>query len=223
MTDLSGKTAIVTGASRGIGLGIAQALGQAGCRVACVATSEASAERGAAAVRETGSEALAFAADVRESERATEIARNMVCSWGMSDVLGPVSYGDQRNEVFLGDELMRNRNYSEDTSRAIDAEVRQILETSHKTAVELLESSRDEVERMTAALMAYETITGEDVNRILAGATVDELRPVDKKPPRVDSDKGAPELQGQDVPRRGSDTDENEGFEGSSVPVPGPA
>ena len=59
-------------------------------------------------------------------ERATEIARAMVCSWGMSDALGPVSYGDQRNEVFLGDELMRSRNYSEDTSRAIDAEVRKI-------------------------------------------------------------------------------------------------
>lgn len=87
MTDLSGKTAIVTGASRGIGLGIAQALGQAGCRVACVATSEASAERGAAAVRETGSEALAFAADVRESERATEIAKEVLGAWGQVDIL----------------------------------------------------------------------------------------------------------------------------------------
>ena len=154
-------------------------------------------------------------------ERATEIARNMVCSWGMSDALGPVSYGDQRNEVFLGDEMIRNRNYSEHTSRAIDEEVRQILEVSHKTAVDLLEASRDEVERMADALMRYETISGDDVNRILEGATVEELRPPEPDPPPIDTDEGTPEVSGQDSSQ--PDTDENEGFDGTSVPVPGPA
>jgi len=155
-------------------------------------------------------------------ERATEIARNMVCSWGMSDVLGPVSYGDQRNEVFLGDELMRNRNYSEDTSRAIDREVRQILDESHKAAIKIIDAHRDEIERMTEALMRYETISGVDVERIMGGATVDELRPpTPKAPPRIDSDKGAP--QGLLAEEPGTQEDEDEGFEGTSVPIPGPA
>ncbi len=87
MTDLSGKTAIVTGASRGIGLGITQTLARAGCKVAAVATSETSAERGAAAARELGVEALAFAADVRDSARAQEIATEVAKTWGGIDIL----------------------------------------------------------------------------------------------------------------------------------------
>ncbi len=87
MTDLSGRTAIVTGASRGIGLGITEALARAGCRVAAVATSESSAEKGAAAARDAGGEALAFAADVRDGARADEVAKAVMGEWGRIDVL----------------------------------------------------------------------------------------------------------------------------------------
>jgi len=152
-------------------------------------------------------------------ERATEIARNMVCSWGMSEALGPVSYGEQRKEVFLGDELMRSKNYSEETSRAIDDEVRRILEASHRKAVTILQAHRDEMERLTDALMRYETISGEDVERIIAGATVDELRPVG----RANAPKGplgrAQPVRGDASARR----PEGEGLPGASVPLPGPA
>jgi len=87
MTDLSGKTALVTGGSRGIGRGVVEALARSGCRVGVVATSESSAELGAAAAREAGSEALAFAADVRDGARASEIAAAVSKEWGRIDIL----------------------------------------------------------------------------------------------------------------------------------------
>jgi cell division protease FtsH len=151
-------------------------------------------------------------------ERATELARQMVCSWGMSDLLGPVSYGEQRQEVFLGDELMRNKNYSEATSQEIDREVRKIINISHTTATEILEAHRDEMERLTEALMRYETLSGDDVRRLMAGATVDELRPVEHKQPEPEV---SPEARGTTDPVRGEE--EDEGFGSSSVPVPEPA
>ncbi|MCB9897411.1 MAG: ATP-dependent zinc metalloprotease FtsH [Planctomycetes bacterium] len=148
-------------------------------------------------------------------ERATEIARNMVCAWGMSDVMGPVSYGESRSEVFLGDELMRHRNYSEETSRAIDEEVRRFLDAAHAKARSILEGHRDEMERLKDALMQYETITGEDVEKILAGVPVAALRG------RTAPGKPAPPAGGAPVPSPAPRKREDEGFGG--LPVPGPA
>lgn len=150
-------------------------------------------------------------------ERATEIARNMVCSWGMSESMGPVSYGESRSEVFLGDELMRNKNYSEETSRAIDEEVRKILNAAHAKATQILESNRDSMERITEALLIYETITGDDVQKILQGASVASLRP---RPPRAAPPGGnevRPALPSQEV------DEGEEGLSGPGVPVPGTA
>ena len=155
-------------------------------------------------------------------ERATEIARKMVCSWGMSDALGPVSYGEQRGEVFLGDELMRSKNYSEETSRAIDNEVRAILDEAYATAHAILDSHRDEMEAVTEALMVYETISGEDVSSLLAGVSVADLRrPV---PANEEAKPKGPVLAdpARKTARRAAD-DEDEGLAGGQVPVPGPA
>jgi 3-oxoacyl-[acyl-carrier protein] reductase len=87
MTDLSGRTALVTGGSRGIGRATVEALAQAGCRVAVVATSEASAEQGAAVARDAGAEALAFAADVRDGARASEVVGKVMDAWSRVDIL----------------------------------------------------------------------------------------------------------------------------------------
>lgn len=134
-------------------------------------------------------------------ERATEIARAMVCSLGMSEALGPMALGESRSEVFLGDELMRNKNYSEATSEAIDAEVRRILDVAYDRAKTLIAGHRDEMERITQALMRYETISGDDVRAIMAGASVESLRPppppaepvrapVTPAPPRDEPEQG---------------------------------
>jgi len=154
-------------------------------------------------------------------ERATEIARNMVCSWGMSDALGPVSYGDQRGEVFLGDELMRNRNYSEDTSQAIDREVRTILEGAHSEARQILESHSDAMERLAKALLKYETITGQEVEALLGGASVADLRPDEPA-----EGAGLPPVGGAPTATRvekEAEDEEDEGLGGTRVPVPEPA
>ncbi|HTE05617.1 MAG TPA: ATP-dependent zinc metalloprotease FtsH [Planctomycetota bacterium] len=152
-------------------------------------------------------------------ERGTEIARAMVCSWGMSDALGPVALGERRGEVFLGDELLRSKNYSEATSEAIDREVRSIMDSCHDRAKVILEECRREVEQVTLALMRYETISGEDVRAILAGASADEIRPL--LPPSNKPMGGAtvPVTTKPVVARE----EPGPGLAGGGVPVPGPA
>lgn len=150
-------------------------------------------------------------------ERATEIARMMVCNWGMSENLGPVSYGETRGEVFLGDELLRSKNFSERTSEAIDTEVRAILEEAHSVATEILSKRREEMERLTEALMIYETVTGREVGAILGGSSVADLRPESKEQGLEATTDSPPISSGAE----GEDGDE--GFEGTPVPLPGPA
>jgi cell division protease FtsH len=153
-------------------------------------------------------------------ERATEIARAMVCSWGMSDALGPVALGERRGEVFLGDELLRSKNYSEATSEAIDREVRSILDASHDRAKSILEGHREAVEQVATALLRYETISGDEVRAMLAGATADSVRraPAPARPPSGPQ----PEPIGKLRPARVGEEPEG-GLAGGTLPVPDPA
>ncbi|UJX40787.1 ATP-dependent zinc metalloprotease FtsH [Desulfovibrio sp. JY] len=105
-------------------------------------------------------------------ERATAMARKMVCSWGMSEVLGPLSYGEHDNEIFLGKDLVHHKNFSEETSRQIDAEVRKIVESAYRRARAILESERDSLEAVAKALLERETITGDDIDRLMRGETL---------------------------------------------------
>jgi len=97
---------------------------------------------------------------------ATEIARRMVCEWGMGENMGPVSY-HHNESVFLGRDLVQQREYSEETSREIDSEVRRILEEAEKNAMEILKRQRDKLDKLSAELLKRETLNSEEIDEIL--------------------------------------------------------
>ena len=105
-------------------------------------------------------------------ERATELARKMVCEWGMSDELGPLTYGKKEEQIFLGREIAQHRDFSEETARQIDLAVKEIIVEASNKVTELLEGHRDILKRMADELLEKETIVLDDIQRILA-----ELRP----------------------------------------------
>ncbi|RKH16728.1 ATP-dependent metallopeptidase FtsH/Yme1/Tma family protein [Corallococcus praedator] len=116
-------------------------------------------------------------------ERATETARAMVCRWGMSEKMGPLAFGKSDGEVFLGRDFNSSKDYSEDTARQIDAEVRSIVVGCYTHGKQLLTDKMDVLQRVSDALVEYETLDAEDVNIILQGGQLTRERP----PPRVSS------------------------------------
>jgi cell division protease FtsH len=102
-------------------------------------------------------------------ERATELARRMVTQWGMSDTLGPMVYGENDGEVFLGRSITTHKNVSETTLQKVDAEIRRIIDEQYKLARRLLEENRDKVETMARALLEWETLDADQLNDIMAG------------------------------------------------------
>lgn len=102
-------------------------------------------------------------------ERATEIARKMVCEYGMSDNFGPLAWGKTEQEVFLGKELTRMRNYSEDVARLIDQEIQKIIMTCYDRAKEILEKNRSKMEQIVAVLLEREVMSGEELRAMLNG------------------------------------------------------
>ncbi len=102
-------------------------------------------------------------------ERATDIARNMVTKWGLSDRLGPLTYTEDDGEIFLGRSVTRHKQVSDVTAHAIDEEVRTLIDTCYTEAKRILESNRDKLDVMSAALMKYETIDEQQIRDIMAG------------------------------------------------------
>ncbi|MEF2231772.1 MAG: ATP-dependent zinc metalloprotease FtsH [Pseudodesulfovibrio sp.] len=110
-------------------------------------------------------------------ERATKTARNMVCMWGMSDKLGPMSFGDNQEQVFLGKELIHNRDYGEETAKLIDNEVRRFVEDAYQQATALLKENLDSLEAIAQALLDRETITGDDITLLMDGKKLPPMEP----------------------------------------------
>ncbi len=102
-------------------------------------------------------------------ERATELARRMVTQWGMSDALGPMVYGENEGEIFLGRSVTTHKSVSETTLQKVDAEIRRIIDEQFKIARKLIEDNRDKIEAMAKGLLEYETLDSDQLGDIMAG------------------------------------------------------
>ena len=110
---------------------------------------------------------------------ATELARQMVCEWGMSEKLGPLAFGREHNQVFLGRDITEKREYSEDTAKDIDTEIRKLVENAYKQAEDTIKKKRDKLEKLVKALLEKEVIDRKDVENILEGK-VTKKKPANK-------------------------------------------
>jgi cell division protease FtsH len=109
--------------------------------------------------------------------RSTELARNMVTKWGLSEKLGPLTYAEDEGEIFLGHSVAQHKTVSDETAHTIDEEVRVIIDRSYKRAEDILKENLDKLHAMAAALMKYETIDSDQIDDIMTG-----------KPPRAPKD-----------------------------------
>lgn len=120
-------------------------------------------------------------------ERATDLVRKMVTQWGMSDALGPIAYGENEGEVFLGRSVTTHKSLSETTMQKVDAEIHRIIDEQYRLARKLLEDNRDKVEAMTKALLEWETIDADQINDIMAGQPPRPPKPTSSQPPFSDT------------------------------------
>ena len=148
-------------------------------------------------------------------ERATEMARKMVCEWGMSDKMGPLTYGAKEEQVFLGKDMSSQKNFSDQTAKLIDQEVKTLVMDGYTRATDLLKNNRDVLEKMAQALLERETLDGQDIKDIIAGKDIsddeDSGTTQDIKPDKLPVDKNKLE----------SETEE--GLMGGGMPDPTPA
>jgi len=147
-------------------------------------------------------------------ERATAMARRMVTSFGMSDVIGLVAVGDNEQEVFLGRELVQRRTVSEHTQRIVDEEIKRIIDEAHQKAQQVLSANRDLLESIAQALLERETLGREDVEALARGEGLPPLPVVvqESAPPKLAKAPALPEK----APR-------GFGLAGGEGPLPGPA
>jgi cell division protease FtsH len=132
-------------------------------------------------------------------EQATKIARKMVCEWGMSDVLGPMTFGKKNEEIFLGREIQSHRDYSESTARMIDEEIVRIVRKAQSRAQHVLKDNIEHLHNLSKALLEHETINGDEVLTVMDGKEIKrskngstgkpKKRRPRKKPPKVKIDK----------------------------------
>jgi cell division protease FtsH len=115
-------------------------------------------------------------------ERATELARRMVCEWGMSDAMGPLTFGKKEEQIFLGREIAQHQDYSEDTALKIDHEVKRFVTDNYERSHKLLEASKDTLVKMADALLAREVLDADQVKRLAAGLPLDDIQPVSSRP-----------------------------------------
>jgi cell division protease FtsH len=108
-------------------------------------------------------------------ERSTELARKMVCEWGMSDAMGPLTFGKKEEQIFLGREIAQHQDYSEDTAIRIDHEIKRFVTSNYERAKAMIELHRTALDKIAEELLAREVLDADQVRRIVAGV---ELEPI---------------------------------------------
>jgi cell division protease FtsH len=136
-------------------------------------------------------------------KRATELVRAMVSELGMSDKVGPIYYAERQGSDFLGTELLRGRMHSEETAREIDEEIKRFLNEAHERARTIVREKRAEVERIAEALLRFETLSKDEIARLMAGASVDDLRPSSGAPAAPAGERKAAAPAATAVPPKG--------------------
>ncbi len=123
-------------------------------------------------------------------ERATELARRMVCEWGMSDAMGPLTFGKKEEQIFLGREIAQHQDYSEDTAIHIDQEVKKIVTDNYQRAHDVLAANKPTLVRIADELLSHEVLDADQVRRIAAGQTIEPRAPAPTVPtPASDEDE----------------------------------
>ena len=148
-------------------------------------------------------------------ERATEMARKMVCEWGMSEKMGPLTYGAKEEQVFLGKDFSSQKNFSDQTAKLIDQEVKTLVMGGYTRARELLTQNRDKLEEMAQALLEHETLNAKDIQNILNGKDISN-----------NEDSGTPQnLKNDEAPTKKIEpkSDPEGGLLGGGMPDPSPA
>ena len=149
-------------------------------------------------------------------ERATEMARKMVCEWGMSEKMGPLSYGSKEEQVFLGRDFSNQKNFSDQTAKLIDQEVKTLVMGGHSRATELLQKNRDILENLAQALLERETLNAEEVKNIIDGKNDSDLDSSGEESQKIQPEVPAEKLK--------TKTDPEEGLlGGGGIPDPTPA
>ena len=150
-------------------------------------------------------------------ERATEMARKMVCEWGMSEKMGPLTYGTKEEQPFLGKDFASQSNFSDQTAKQIDQEVKILVMGGYEKATELLKTNLDKLEIMAQALLEHETLNAKEVKNIIDGKDIFDDED-SGKPQNLKSDGGE-----SPVEKKKPKTDSEDGLIGGGMPDPAPA
>src|SRR5919108_301270 len=125
-------------------------------------------------------------------ERATDLARRMVCEWGMSDAMGPLTFGKKEEQIFLGREIAQHQDYSEDTALKIDQEVKRFVTDNYQRARQILSASKQTLVKIADALLAREVLDAEQVKRLVAGLSLEDAQPAATRTVHADEGEARP-------------------------------
>ena len=148
-------------------------------------------------------------------ERATEMARKMVCEWGMSEKMGPLTYGSKEEQVFLGKDFSQQKNFSDQTAKLIDQEVKALVMSGYNNAHKILTENRDKLENLALALLDRETLGAKEIQDIIDG----KEPPVDPPEDELSGDK----TRVRSAKPEPKPKDDSEGIMGGGLPDPHPA